>query len=210
MKKYCSFYVVFWTTNFFFTVNVKKFKEFLVVSQIVKIIFANTLSAFPKNMGRNPTLQHILIFHQNFDFGTLKFWKNTAYLTLFFEKIYFFTTNVKNLNWGRKRWTDLCLTVTLTDKSCHMAWHDGMHLVNIDWNFISDLHGMAYLHGMACHLYLTGMAWYDMFWVEGARKVCFRRFPSVVRRNPTKIPAYFRQFPTDPSETVGSGDIPSR
>ena len=39
------------------------------------------------------------------------------------------------------------------------------------------------------------------------RKVCFRRFPSVGRRNPTKKPPHFRQFPTDPSETVGSREI---
>ena len=42
---------------------------------------------------------------------------------------------------------------------------------------------------------------------SAARKVCFRRFPSVGRRNPTKKPPHFRQFPTDPSETVGSREI---
>jgi len=43
------------------------------VSQIAKILFANTPSAFPSNLGRDQPLHHILIFHQNFDFGGSKF-----------------------------------------------------------------------------------------------------------------------------------------
>ena len=58
----------FLNNKFFLHGKCKKLQEILVVSQIVKIIFANTLSAFPRNMGRNPTLQHILIFHQNLFF----------------------------------------------------------------------------------------------------------------------------------------------
>jgi len=94
----------------------------------------------------------------------------------FFIKIYFFTTNVKNLNWGRKGWTDLCLT----DMSCHMAWHAGMLLVNIHWTFISDLHGMACWHAIYIWLAWHGMA---CFGLTGARKVKMRRIASHVRRN---------------------------
>jgi len=145
----------FLNNKFFLHGKCKKLQEILVVSQIVKIIFANTLSAFPRNMGRNPTLQHILIFHQNL----------------------FFHDKCKKPKLGKKR-----MDWFMSDR--HVMPH-GMTC----WHAFSEHSLNFYIwltwHGMlACHLYLTGMAWHGMacFGLM-ARKVKMRRIASHVRRN---------------------------
>ena len=130
----------FLNNKFFLHGKCKKLQEILVVSQIVKIIFANTLSAFPRNMGRNPTLQHILIFHQNL----------------------FFHDKCKKPKLGKKR-----MDWFMSDR--HVMPH-GMTC----WHAFSEHSLNFYIwltwHGMlACHLYLTGMAWHVLGW-RGHRK----------------------------------------
>jgi hypothetical protein len=76
-EKNTAYFTLFFEQKNFFHDSCKKLKLSLlvisVVSQIAKILFANTPSAFPSNLGRDQAHHHTLIFHQNFYFGDSKF-----------------------------------------------------------------------------------------------------------------------------------------